>query len=126
MNVSDEIITLEYNTNIINIILNETSEIVGYISFNYIDTKYLGDFGCHIYDKYRNKHYATHAMLLLKKLLKNIKKEILLSISYDNIISDKIISKLDAELIFEGIVPEEYSKNYSEELKHVKVYKLKI
>ena len=83
--ISNEILTLSWqnrygSTNInektratLEIILNETNEVIGTISFNTSynpNNSYTGSVSYNIKDEFQNNHYATIALSLLKKLLK--------------------------------------------------------
>jgi len=81
--ISDDVISLcstrkEENINsekfcYFNIILNSTYEVIGDIDFNYqvSGPSSLGNVMYNIKENYRNNHYCTRALALLKKLLKN-------------------------------------------------------
>ncbi len=81
--ISDEVInlcSLEKEENIndktfcdFNIVLNDTFEVVGNISFNYSESgsSELGNVIYNVKKEYENNHFCTRALALLKKLLKN-------------------------------------------------------
>lgn len=60
------------NMKIFNIILKRTNEIVGIIAY---DLEMNGEILYNIYPQYRNNHYATDALNLVKKLIWHIYKE---------------------------------------------------
>lgn len=81
--ISDDVISLCSITKIknindrrfcnFNIMLNSTYEVIGDISFNYNESgpSELGNVMYNIKENYRNNHYCTRALALLKKLLKD-------------------------------------------------------
>lgn len=114
------------------IAFNDTKEIVGTIDFNYFNPgfSYGGNISYEINKNFQNRHFATKALKLLKKLLKtnNFKgdKDLYLAILPDNIKSQKVACNNGGELIYEGKVPDSDSMNFIDGIKNVKVYRIKI
>lgn len=118
---------------IFDIILNETREIIGKISFDYFfksGFSYSGNVGYSIKYRFQNKHYATKALKLLRTLLLSNKysgdKSLYLATKIDNIRSQKVILNNGGNLIYDGKVPINESLNFMEGIKKVKVYKIDI
>ena len=121
------------NENTLDIVLNQTGERVGQISFNYYTNSgftYEGNVGYHIYSPYQNKHYATMALTLLKKLLKTHEfqgeKNLYIATTPDNICSQKVAQNNHAQLVYEGEVPKGEFIYEMAGIKEVKVYCIKI
>lgn len=114
------------------IILEDTKENIGYILFHYYERKfnYEGNVTYLIYEKFRNNHYATKALNLLKKILKNNKfdgnKDLYIATKTDNNYSSKVALNNGAQLIYEGKSPIDDKYDFIEESQNVKVYKIKI
>lgn len=143
--IKDEIMTLSWpcrfsETNInkkknefFDIILNETKEAVGTISFNYQTASgftYGGNVSYYIKPEFRGNHYATRALGLLKKLLvKNMfegDKDLYIATTPENYKSQKVILNNEGELFYKGDVPKNDSINCIDGIKKVNVYKIKI
>lgn len=117
----------------LNIILNETQEKVGEITFNFIYNKknsFIGNTGYHIDDEFQNKHYATEALSLLKELLKRNhyegSKELFISTDISNIRSQKVAINNDGELYYEGEIPKNDPLSRHSGITHIKMYRIKI
>lgn len=112
------------------IVLNDTKEVVGDISFDYGNAgfSYVGNVSYEIKRKYRNMHYATKALSLLKKVLQNHEfegdKDLYISTVPENIKSQKVIQNNDGNLIYEGPVPNEELIYCVDGVKDVKVYRI--
>lgn len=141
----DDILTLSWpcrfnETNInkrnyetFDIVLNSTKENVGGISFDYLCNSgftYSGNVGYHINKDYQNNHYGTRALGLLVRTLKDNEfdgdKDLYIAATPENIASQKTALNNNAELIYDGDVPENDSVNYIDGLKKVKVYRIKM
>jgi len=143
--IKDDIITLSWpcrfdETDInkrkyenLDIILNDTKQVVGQISFDYQTAEgftYEGNVSYHIKDEFRGNHYATRALGLLKQLLKqNLfdgDKDLYVSTKPDNYKSQKVAINNNGELVYKGNVPEDDSLNYIDGVKKVNIYKIKM
>lgn len=109
----------EYD-NTIDIYLHGTDELVGMIWFeDFSDdefTKYYGNVGYVIKEKFRRKGYAFSALKLLKKvMLDNDIDKMIFSIFPNNIASCKTVEKLGARILCYRNVPKNHSLyNFSE------------
>ena len=114
------------------IILTETNEVVGNISFDYVNAgfSYCGNVSYEIKDEFKNKHYATKALALLTQVLKSHEfrgdKDLYISTIPANIKSQKVIENNNGNLIYEGSVPEDESINFIDGIKEVKVYRIEM
>lgn len=112
------------------IILNDTKEVVGTITFDFRQTEsdpYFGNVSYEIYPYYRNNGYATNALKLLKELVKNnecTQKDLYISIVKSNKYSQKVALNCGAELYFSGEIPEDVI--YTEKERDINIYKIKI
>ena len=141
--ISDDVLSLSWKNRydaidindedeaIFDIILNETREIIGKISFDYFfksGFSYSGNVGYNIKYRFQNKHYATRALKLLRTLLLSNKysgdKSLYLATKIDNIRSQKVILNNNGNLIYDGKVPINEPLNFMEGIKKVKVYKI--
>lgn len=117
---------------VLDIILNETKEIVGDIAvdFNNYGFTYAGNVSYEIKIQYRNKHYATKALKLVKKLAElnefNGDKDLYIATLKDNYISQKVALNNGGILCYEGNVPTDNDLYYIDGVDYVKVYKIKI
>lgn len=142
--ISDEEITLSSNRYssidsvnskkncALNIILNDTKEKVGQITFNLTNDgfTYNGNVGYEIKEEFRNKGYASRALKLLKEVIKTNNhvgdKDLFVSTNPDNIGSQKVAIKNAGELIYDGEVPKNNSLNYKYGMDKVKVYQIRM
>jgi len=142
--LSDDVITLSsarYSSiNTINgvknctldIILNDTREQVGNITFNLKKDNftYDGNVGYQIKEKFQNNGYATRALKLLKEIVKTNEyvgdKDLFISTTPDNIFSQKVAENNSGDLIYNGEVPENDAFNYKYGVKEVKVYQIRM
>ncbi len=115
------------------IILKETMEKVGTISYDFLCSSgftYDGNIGYDILPPFRNQHYATMALGLLNDLLKDNTfsgdKDLYISTLPDNYYSQKVALNNGGELYYEGNVPKEDSLYYVDGIKKVKVFKIKM
>lgn len=116
-----------------NIILEETKEIVGEISYNYITDagfSYGGNTSYEIKTPFRKNHYATEALSLLKKLLIENEfegdKDLYIAVRPENEYSKKVAQNNGGFLVYEGAVPEGELIRSLDQVKEVKVYKIKM
>ena len=115
-----------------NIILNDTKQTIGQISFNYKNSgfSYGGNVSYHIEEEFRGNHYATQALDLLKQLLKeNLfsgDKDLYIATTPENYKSQKVILNNNGELFYKGKVPEDDSINFIDGVKNVCVYRIKM
>lgn len=142
--ISDDLITLSsarYSSiNTINgvknctldIILNDTNEKVGTITFNLEkgNFTYDGNVRYQIKEKFQNNGYATRALKLLKEIVKTNEyvgdKDLFISTTPDNIFSQKVAENNNGDLIYNGEVPENDIFNYKYGVKEVKVYQIRM
>lgn len=142
--ISDEVITLSSNrySSIdtvndkkvcsFNIILNNTKEKVGEITFNLKKDSftYDGNVGYEIKEEYRNKGYASRALRLLKEVVKTNNyvgdKDLFIATVPDNIYSQKVAENNEGVLIYDGEVPKKDIFNYKYGVNKVKVYQIRM
>ena len=143
--ISDDILTLSWryksNKDDVNtskdetfdIILNETREVIGGISFDYAcfsGFTYGGNVAYDIKEQFRNNHYATRALKLLKELLHQNKytgdKDLYISTLPENIYSKKVALNNDGEQVYSGDVPENDMLYIVDGIKKVDVYRIRI
>jgi hypothetical protein len=143
--ISDEVLTIswphsENGENIdlcdygdLDIILNETREKIGNISFDYLCCSgftYGGNVSYDICEQFRHKHYATRALKLLKELLIKNKykgdKDLYIAALYENIYSQKVALNNDGKLVYAGLVPEYDPLYFFQGVEKVFVYKIKL
>ena len=143
--INDDIITLSWrykpNNSDINsiksgnfdIILNETREIIGGMCFDYnflSGFTYSGNVSYDIKEQYRNNHYATRALKLLKEVLYQNKftgdKDLYIATIPNNIYSQKVAINNDAVQIYTGEVPKDDMLYTVEGIKEVNVYRIRM
>lgn len=141
--ISNEILTLSWknrygSTNInektratLEIILNETNEVIGTISFNTSynpSNSYTGSVSYNIKDEFQNNHYATITLSLLKKLLKEHQhqqnKPIYISTEEHNIKSQHGAINNGGELCYEGTIPGYDNLTKFSGITKIKMYKI--
>ena len=131
--ISDEVISLfsvygEDETRWFDIVLNETKEIVGDICIhNSEDFSYEGNVGYTIKREFRNNHYATRALKLLKELVKSksgVRKTLYVATLPNNIKSQKVALNNGGVLCYDGSVPKNERINYIDGVEKVKVYRI--
>ena len=122
--ISDEIITLYceyynkkqlYENDYIHftIILNETKDKIGFIT---LDCKrknfsFVGNVGYSIKESFQGNNYGTQALRLLKKFIieNNFNnKNLYITVSSENIASQKIAENNNGKLIYDGDIPKNY------------------
>ena len=141
--INDETLTLSWNnrygsTDInektratLEIILNETDEVIGTISFNTSynpKNSYTGSVSYNIKEEFQNNHYATMALSLLKKLLKKHKhqqnKPIYISSEEHNIKSQHVAINNGGKLCYEGTIPSYDNLTKYSGITKIKMYKI--
>lgn len=116
----------------LDIILNETSEKVGEITFNYMSSPnitYTGNVSYKIKDEFQNKGYATEALNLLKQLLKkhqHQEKDLYISVDIENTKSQKVAINNEGKLYYEGPVPKNEPLTKRNGITKIKMYHIKI
>lgn len=113
------------------IILKETLEKVGKISFNYVGRcMYEGNVSYEIYRQYQNNGYGKKALALLKELVKDNEEvddnTLYVATKVDNYASQKVALANGGVLSYNGEVPETESLNYIDGVKRVKIYKIEL
>lgn len=110
LSVSNEVSALEINDRsfeCFDIILNNTTEVIGGISFDYYNRNLeFGNVTYFVKEQFQNKGYATRALRLLIKLLKNNNfkgdKDLYFWVNYYNEYSKKVILNNGGEIISGG------------------------
>lgn len=117
----------------LDIVLNDTKEIIGNICFDYTLSEgfdYSGNVGYTIDEKYRNMGYASEALNLLKEFINQITftgdKNLYVAMLPENIYSEKVAINNGGILCYEGAIPKEHIIRITENIKKVKVYKIKM
>lgn len=116
----------------LDIIIKETMENIGSISYNYLSSgfTYDGNVSYNIEKPFRNKHYASMALGLLKDLLRYNEytgdKDIYVATLPNNDFSQRVAINNGGNLFYAGAVPEDDSVYYIDGVKEVKVYKIEI
>lgn len=112
--------------------IKETMENIGSISYNYLSSgfTYGGNVSYNIEKPFRNKHYASMALGLLKDLLRYNEytgdKDIYVATLPNNDFSQRVAINNGGNLFYAGAVPEDDSVYYIDGVKEVKVYKIEI
>ncbi len=141
--ISNDLLTLSWqnrygSTNIyekqratLDIILNETKEVIGSISFNASynpSTSYTGNISYSIKDEFQNNHYATIALSLLKELLRKHKlqqnKPLYISAEENNVKSQHVAINNGGELYYEGPIPKSDNLTKFSGITKIKMYKI--
>lgn len=141
--ISNNILTLSWqnrygSTNIykkqyatLDIILNETQEVIGTVSFNTSynpNISYTGNISYNIKDAFQNNHYATIALSLLKELLKKHllqqNKPLYISAEENNIKSQHVAINNGGELYYEGPIPKSDNLTKFSGITKIKMYKI--
>ena len=115
------------------IVLNDTKQTIGNICFDYTLSEgfdYSGNVGYTIDEEYRNMGYASKALKLLKEFIKEISftgdKDLYVAMLPENIYSEKVAINNGGILCYEGSIPKEHIIRITENIKDVKVYKIKM
>lgn len=148
---SDEVISIskmfvkdDYNVRnetdqFFDIILNETGEVIGELTYTLYENnfysqddtiRYEGNVSYKIKKRYQGNHYATRALKLLVDLIKentcNVDKDLYVSTTVDNYASQKVALYNGAELCYEGVIPDDNKLRLVDGVSEVKIYKIKI
>ena len=116
----------------LDIILNETSEKIGEITYNYMynpKLSYTGNVSYKIKEEFQNKGYATEALFLLKEVLKkhqNKERDLYISTDIGNTKSQKVAINNEGKLYFEGEIPKSDSLTKRSGITKIKMYQIKI
>lgn len=119
----------EYDNNF-DIYLHGTDEYIGNIWFDEGNdpefTKYYGNVGYEIFEKYRGNHYALKALKLIKRvMLDDDIKSMLFSISPKNMASRKTAEKFGAHILCYRKMPKKH-KLYNLMGENIIIYKYNI
>lgn len=113
------------------IILEDTKEIVGEILYDYVigeGFSYGGNTSYYIKSHFRNCHYATLALKLLKEFLKDHEfegdKDLYISTEIENECSGRVAQNNAAYLVYEGEVPDGEIIKSLDGVEKVKVYRI--
>ena len=109
------------------IILNETYEEIGHISYTYENNEVVGNLSYFIYKEYRNKGYAKMALKLFVNNVRNIDdKDLYLAITPDNIASIKLAKSQNAKFIGTVSIPARYVFSDDGKYSYANMYKIEI
>jgi len=115
------------------IVLKETKELIGDISFDYIIGEgftYAGNVSYFVNPEFRHQHYATDALHLLKQLLKENHfegdKDLYIATEMSNQNSAAVAINNGGELVYEGEVPDGELIKTLDGVKNVKVYRIRV
>ena len=114
------------------IVLNETNETVGNISFDYNFNKrkdgvYFGNVAYEVYPVFRNKGYASRALKLLKEVVKTngvFDRDLYISVKESNIYSKQVALNNGGKECFSGDIP--MSVRYADDERSINIYRIKI
>lgn len=128
---SDKIISLILedvpNEAYFKIILNETLEEIGHISYTYENDSIVGNLSYFIYEEYRNKGYGKKALKLLVDNIRRIDdNDLYLAIIPDNIASIKLAKSQNAKYIGDVNIPTKYVFSDDGKYSYANMYKIKI
>lgn len=128
---SDKIISLILedvpNEAYFKIILNETLEEIGHISYTYENDSIVGNLSYFIYEEYRNKGYGKKALKLLVDNIRRIDdNDLYLAIIPDNIASIKLAKSQNAKYIGDVNIPSKYVFSDDGKYSYANMYKIKI
>ena len=109
------------------IILNETYEEIGNISYTYDKSDIVGNLSYFIYEEYRNKGYGKKALKLLVDNIRRIDdNDLYLAIIPDNIASIKLAKSQNAKYIGDVDIPTKYVFSDDGKYSYANMYKIKI
>lgn len=109
------------------IILNETLEEIGHISYTYENDSIVGNLSYFIYEEYRNKGYGKKALKLLVDNIRRIDdNDLYLAIIPNNIASIKLAKKCNAKYIGDVNIPPKYVFSDDGKYSYANMYKIKI
>lgn len=128
---SDKIISLILedvpNEAYFKIILNETLEEIGHISYTYENDSIVGNLSYFLYEEYRNKGYGKKALKLLVDNIRRIDdNDLYLAIIPDNIASIKLAKSQNAKYIGDVNIPTKYVFSDDGKYSYANMYKIKI
>ncbi len=128
---SDKIISLILedvpNEAYFKIILNETLEEIGHISYTYENDSIVGNLSYFIYEEYRNKGYGKKALKLLVDNIRRIDdNDLYLAIIPDNIASIKLAESQNAKYVGDVNIPTKYVFSDDGKYSYANMYKIKI
>lgn len=128
---SDKIISLILedvpNEAYFKIILNETLEEIGHISYTYENDSIVGNLSYFLYEEYRNKGYGKKALKLLVDNIRRIDdNDLYLTIIPDNIASIKLAKSQNAKYIGDVNIPTKYVFSDDGKYSYANMYKIKI
>lgn len=128
---SDKIISLILedvpNEAYFKIILNETLEEIGHISYTYENDSIVGNLSYFIYEEYRNKGYGKKALKLLVDNIRRIDdNDLYLAIIPNNIASIKLAESQNAKYVGDVNIPSKYIFSDDGKYSYANMYKIKI
>ena len=128
---SDKIISLILedvpNEAYFKIILNETLEEIGHISYTYENDSIVGNLSYFLYEEYRNKGYGKKALKLLVDNIRRIDdNDLYLAIIPNNIASIKLAKSQNAKYIGDVNIPTKYVFSDDGKYSYANMYKIKI
>lgn len=128
---SDKIISLILedvpNEAYFKIILNETLEEIGHISYTYENDSIVGNLSYFIYEEHRNKGYGKKALKLLVDNIRRIDdNDLYLAIIPNNIASIKLAESQNAKYIGDVNIPSKYIFSDDGKYSYANMYKIKI
>lgn len=128
---SDKIISLILedvpNEAYFKIILNETLEEIGHISYTYENDSIVGNLSYFIYEEHRNKGYGKKALKLLVDNIRRIDdNDLYLAIIPNNIASIKLAESQNAKYVGDVNIPSKYIFSDDGKYSYANMYKIKI
>lgn len=128
---SDKIISLILedvpNEAYFKIILNETLEEIGHISYTYENDSIVGNLSYFIYEEHRNKGYGKKALKLLVDNIRRIDdNDLYLAIIPNNIASIKLAESQNAKYVGDVNIPSKYVFSDDGKYSYANMYKIKI
>lgn len=128
---SDKIISLILedvpNEAYFKVILNETLEEIGHISYTYENDSIVGNLSYFIYEEHRNKGYGKKALKLLVDNIRRIDdNDLYLAIIPNNIASIKLAKSQNAKYVGDVNIPSKYIFSDDGKYSYANMYKIKI
>lgn len=128
---SDKIISLILedvpNEAYFKVILNETLEEIGHISYTYENDSIVGNLSYFIYEEHRNKGYGKKALKLLVDNIRRIDdNDLYLAIIPNNIASIKLAKSQNAKYVGDVNIPTKYVFSDDGKYSYANMYKIKI
>ena len=109
------------------IILNETLEEIGHISYTYENDSIVGNLSYFIYEEHRNKGYGKKALKLLVDNIRRIDdNDLYLAIISNNIASIKLAKSQNAKYVGDVNIPSKYVFSDDGKYSYANMYKIKI